>query len=89
VRLEELAGATTAAPPRQLSLQEMAQALRDKLATNTIASGAEPVRARRQDVAADLQRLVESWARLGPALDDDARALAERFARARERAKPA
>jgi hypothetical protein len=88
VRLEELAGSTTAAAPRPLSLQEMAQALRDKLATNTIAAGAEPVRARRQDVAADLQRVVESWGRLGPALDDEARALAERFARARAVAKP-
>jgi hypothetical protein len=84
-RLEELAGATGAAPPRQLSLQEMAQALRDKLATNTIAAGAEPVRGRKQDVGADVQRVVESWARLGPVLDADARELAERFARARAR----
>jgi hypothetical protein len=67
----------------------MAQALRDKLATNTIAGRAEPERARRQDVTADVQRIVESWARLGPALDDDARALAERFARALASAKPA
>jgi hypothetical protein len=86
-RLEEIAGAA-GAPPKQLSLQEMAQALRDKLATNTIAGGAEPVRGRKPDVGAEVQRLVEGWARLGPALDADSRALAERFERARARARP-
>jgi hypothetical protein len=83
VRLEDLAGAASA-EPRAPSLQEMAQALRDKLATNTIAKRAEPVRAKRPD-GVDVERIVESWARLGPPLDADARALADRFARARAR----
>ncbi len=85
-RLEKLVGTGAAdAPARPPSLQEMAQALRDKLATNTIAGRSEPRRARREDVAADVQRVVESWARLGPPLDAEAHVLAERFAHARAR----
>jgi hypothetical protein len=61
----------------------MALALRDRLATNTIAGrGAKPVR----DTAGEVERISASWELLGPALDDEARALAERFAQARARA---
>lgn len=83
--------------PKALSLQEMAMALRDRLASNTIVGtgggggkrggkgggkGApEPVK--RDDGPRDGSRLVVSWARLGPALDDAARELTERFERAR------
>jgi Domain of Unknown Function (DUF349) len=82
VRLEKLGDAGTEAP-REPSLQEMALALRDRLATNTIAGrGARPVR----DTAHEVERISASWELLGPVLDDDARSLAERFARARERA---
>ena len=83
-RLEELAPAA-AEPPRPKSLQEMALALRDKLATNTIAGAAAGGGGRRLDVAREVERISASWAHLGPPLDDDARALAERFERARAR----
>jgi hypothetical protein len=82
VRLEKLAGAATEAP-RELSLQEKALALRDRLATNTI--GGENA-SRGKDTAPEIERISASWALLGPVLDDDARAFAERFARARDRA---
>ena len=36
--------------------------------------------------AHEVERISASWELLGPVLDDDARSLAERFARARERA---
>ncbi len=90
--------------PKALSLQEMAMALRDRLASNTIVgqssgkggskgggkrggtTAPEPVK--REDGPADGSRLVASWARLGPALDDAARELAERFERARGRVRP-
>ena len=82
VRLEKLVDAAPEAP-RELSLQEMALALRDRLATNTIGGqGASPA----QNTAREVERISASWALLGPVLDDDARALAERFARARDRA---
>jgi hypothetical protein len=81
-RLEALSAATPGAQ-RAPSLQEMAMALRDRLATNTIAGGkgSEPVR--RQNAAEDVTRIIASWARLGPVLGEEARALAERFERAR------
>ena len=82
VRLEKLVGAATERP-RELSLQEMALALRDRLATNTI--GGQSTSTTR-DTAREVERISASWALLGPVLDDDARALAERFARARDRA---
>jgi hypothetical protein len=62
----------------------MALALRERLATNTIGGGQSASMAR--DAAREVDRISASWALLGPALDDDARALAERFARARDRA---
>ena len=61
----------------------MALALRDRLATNTI--GGQSTSTTR-DTAREVERISASWALLGPVLDDDARALAERFARARDRA---
>lgn len=82
VRLEKMVGAVPETS-RELSLQEKALALRDQLATNTIA-GQRTSTAR--DTTAEVDRISASWAMLGPVLDDDARALAERFARARERA---
>jgi len=87
VRLEKLLGAATEAP-RELSLQEMALALRERLATNTIA-GDEGGRGQGQDTAREVERISASWMLLGPPLDADARALAERFTRARERARAA
>jgi hypothetical protein len=94
--------------PKALSLQEMAMALRDRLASNTIVgqsggksagkSGGKgaakgggkgaPEPVKRDDGPPDGSRLVASWARLGPALDDAARALAERFERARGQVRP-
>ena len=82
VRLEKLVDAAPGTPP-ELSLREQALALRDRLATNTIGGQtASPA----QDTAREVERISASWALLGPVLDDDARALAERFARARDRA---
>src|SRR5439155_10580897 len=78
VRLEKLVDAATETP-RELSLQEMALALRDRLATNTM-GGQSTSMAR--DTAREVDRICASWALLGPVLDDEARALAERFARA-------
>ena len=82
VRLEKLVDAA-AERPRELSLQEMALALRDRLATNTIGGQSTSMT---RDTAREVERISASWALLGPVLDDDARALAERFARARDRA---
>ncbi len=87
-KLEAIIPAAAEAP-RQLSLQEMALALRDRLASNTIAAGgkkAEPLR--QADRAQDLERITASWTRLGPVLDDAAKALAERFDRARAQVRP-
>jgi hypothetical protein len=61
----------------------MALALRERLATNTIGGKSE---SRAEDTTREVERISASWALLGPVLDDDARALAERFARARDRA---
>jgi hypothetical protein len=83
-RLEEMVAATSGTP-RQLSLQEMALALRDRLASNTIAGAASRETGRGQDTTREIERLAATWDHLGPALDADARALAERFERARAR----
>jgi hypothetical protein len=81
VRLEKLVD-TGAETPRELSLQEMALALRERLATNTIAGqGGKPVR----NTAREVEKISASWVLLGPVLDDEARALAERFEQARAR----
>ncbi|MGH7893829.1 MAG: DUF349 domain-containing protein [Candidatus Binatia bacterium] len=82
-RLEELLG-TASEPPRELSLQEMALALRERLAANTIA-GPAGRRTGRQDTAREVERISASWAQLGPVLGGDARALADRFERLRAR----
>ncbi len=79
-RMEELRGCEA---PCALSLQEMALALRERLAANTIAGGSAPRPSRPQDAAREVERLSASWAYLGPALDEHARALTERFERAR------
>jgi hypothetical protein len=55
----------------------MALALREKLASNTIA-GRETSKAG-ADVGRELERLATSWVHLGPALDDEARTLSQRF----------
>ena len=81
-RLEKLVDAA-AGTPSELSLQEQALALRDRLAANTI--GGQSTSAA-QDTACEVERISASWDLLGPVLDDDTRALAERFARARDRA---
>jgi hypothetical protein len=82
VRLEKLVDAATETP-RELSLQEMALALRERLASNTIGGQSA---GKGQNTAREVERISASWVLLGPPLDDEARALAERFARARERA---
>jgi hypothetical protein len=82
VRLEELA-ATANAEPKKLTLQEMALALREKLATNTIAGGSGGGAGGRKQAEREAEKIVASWAQLGPALDADARAMEERFERAR------
>jgi hypothetical protein len=86
-RLEALVGPGDE-PRRAMSPQEMALALRERLAANTIGGGAGPD-AQRQDVAREVERLDASWAHLGPALDETARALADRFERARARLRAA
>jgi hypothetical protein len=82
-RLEELhAGLGEPAQPR--SLQEMALALRDRLAANTIAGG-NAGRVRRQEAAGELARVAAAWARLGPAVGEEGRSLTARFEDARDR----
>jgi len=86
VRLEEMI--PDAAPdPRTLSLQEMAQALRERLSTHTSAGkGSKP--AQPKDVAEEVERIRATWARLGPALGQKAHALTERFEQALARLSP-
>jgi hypothetical protein len=72
--------------PRALSPQEMALALRERLAANTIGSGTI-TETRPRDVEREVARISARWANLGPALDSDARALVERFERTRARAR--
>lgn len=79
-RLEALAPAAGDGP--KASLQEMAMALRERLAANTMASGKGTLPANRRSAPEDVERIVAGWARLGPVLGDEARALAERFERA-------
>jgi hypothetical protein len=83
-RLESLLSAKDEAP-RTASLQEMALALRERLAANTIAGGADRDARSRQDVERELERTGASWTNLGPVLDDQSRLLADRFERARDR----
>ncbi len=83
-RLESLLAADDEAP-RTASLQEMALALRERLAANTIGGGADRDARSRQDVERELERTGTSWANLGPVLDDQSRLLADRFERARDR----
>jgi hypothetical protein len=80
-RLEELA-ASANAEPKRMSLQEMALALREKLATNTIAGGSKGRGAGRQQVEEEIAKIVASWGQLGPVVDEEGRALEERFERA-------
>ena len=87
-RAEELA-ARLATAPRALSLQEMALALRDKLASNTIGGRAATTGAGGPDVRRELERLSSSWAHLGPVLDDESRRLAGRFDAACDRLRQA
>jgi hypothetical protein len=83
-RLEKLVNAVPEAP-KERSLQEMAMALRERLASNTIGGGdATPT----QGTAREVERIAASWALLGPVLDEESTALAERFAQARGRAVP-
>jgi hypothetical protein len=79
-RLEEMI--PSAVPdPRTLSVQEMALALRERLGTHASAGkGSKPLRPK--DVAEEVERISASWARLGPPLGEEARALTERFERA-------
>ncbi len=86
LRLEALAPAEPE-PPRSLSPQEMALALRERLAANTI--GGADTDARPRDVQRDVERISMSWANLGPVLGEDAHALGERFARALARLREA
>ena len=81
-KLEELAGPSKDAPKAQ-SLQEMALALRDRLASNTIAGAGGGAKGRREDVARELEKIAATWAHLGPAFDDAARELEARYERVR------
>jgi hypothetical protein len=72
--------------PRELSLREMALALRERLATNTIAGSSAKATGPRHDVAREIEKIHASWLQLGPVLDEETRAVAERFERARARA---
>ena len=83
-RLETLLG-TAPEVSRETSLQEMALALRERLAANTIGGGADRETRSRQQVEQEIARASTSWVHLGPALDDEARTLADRFERARSR----
>src|SRR5262249_30128435 len=83
-RLETLLG-TEPEVPRETSLQEMALALRERLAANTIGGAADRETRSRQQVEQEVERASTSWIHLGPALDDEARTLADRFERARTR----
>ncbi|MCW5890136.1 MAG: DUF349 domain-containing protein [bacterium] len=85
-RMEKLVPSADPAPKAAASLAEMAAALRDRLATNTIATG-RGTEAIRADASQEAERLAQSWEQLGPPLDDAARALAERFAAARAKAR--
>jgi hypothetical protein len=87
-RLEELV-ASAAATPRARSVQEMALALRDRLASNTIAGGAGKSAPKPADALAESERLAASWALLGPVVDDPGRGLAARFERALARIRSA
>jgi hypothetical protein len=69
-------------PPRELSLEEQALRLKARLAAKTIGGTADPDEQRRRDATDEIGRLRAQWARLGPPLGADARAAAERFARA-------
>ncbi len=80
-RLEALV-ATRQEAPRAASPQEMALALREQLAANTMRGGGGEA-PRQADLEGEVERISASWARLGPPLDEDARALADRFERAR------
>lgn len=82
-RLEKLADAPSG-PPVERSLQEQALALRERLAANTIA-GSDAKDAGDQERARERERIAAAWALLGPPLDEEARALEERFERARSR----
>ena len=83
-KLEELAGPSKDAPKAAQSLQEMALALRDRLASNTIAGGSSGgAKGRREDLARELEKIAATWAHLGPAFDDAARELEARYERAR------
>jgi hypothetical protein len=83
-RLETLLG-TGVEVARETSLQEMALALRERLAANTIGGGADHEARSRQQIEREVERASTSWVHLGPALDDAARTLADRFERARAR----
>jgi hypothetical protein len=79
-RLEEMI--PDAAPdPRTLSVQEMALALKERLSAHkTAVKGSKPMQPK--DVVEEVEKIRASWARLGPALGDEARALSERFEQA-------
>ena len=83
-RLEELAASAAEAAEAAVAPGDGAGAARS--ARDQHDRGREGRRpTRRQDVAREVERIAASWAHLGPPLDDDARALADRFERARDR----
>lgn len=88
VRVEELA-AGLAAPPPERSVREMALALRERLAANTIAGAAAGEAGAGSPVAREVERARATWRHLGPLVDDPSRALAERFEAACARVRDA
>ena len=80
-RLEALTAPPTEAP-RPFSLQEQALALREQLASNTIAGAAGSQEGGQAGARQEVDRIRASWALLGPPLDDAAHELEARVARA-------
>jgi hypothetical protein len=87
------APARAAAAPAPLSpTEQLAQALRERLAANTIGGGARPGPSdddRRRAVEQEVRSAQAQWARLGPVPPDVAAPLHERFMRACQRAQGA
>jgi hypothetical protein len=83
-RLETLVGQIEPRKPEAAeSFENLAQRLKDALATNTIGGGrrSEPAPDWRQ-IADEVSRLRANWAKTAPVPGEDGRALSERFERA-------
>ncbi|MCC6749915.1 MAG: DUF349 domain-containing protein [Deltaproteobacteria bacterium] len=82
-RLEELVSAQVSSGPEAsgaASVEQMADKLREALAANAMRSSLEV--ANREATAEELERLKNTWVKLGPIVGPEARSLADRFERA-------